>query len=70
MSNPTAEKIDTANKFMIGVRGDRVNILNPPTRLTELSADEAMLLAAYLVAVIEHKATHSFQDVLEAVCGS
>lgn len=60
--------IDTMNKFMVGIQGNEVVMLLPPP--PRLSPDDAMLLAAYLVALAEHKAEHSFESVLEAVIGT
>lgn len=67
MSELLADEIDLANKFLVGARGKQVVILNPPTRLTELSPDEALLLAAWLVAIAEYQASTPFAAVLEKV---
>lgn len=57
--------IDTTNKFMVAVQGDDVVMLKPlPPRM---SPDDALLLAAYLVALAEYRANHQFQAVLDAV---
>lgn len=43
--------IDTTNKFLIGVQGDEIVALRPlPQRF---SVEDALLLAAYLVALAE-----------------
>jgi len=59
-------EIDTANRFLIGVLGPDVVFMKPvPQRL---SADDALLLAAHLVAMAEvQRPTHRFEDVLKAV---
>jgi hypothetical protein len=57
--------IDTTNKFLVACRGECVSILLPP--LDSISADDALVLAAYLVSMAEHDATHPFADVLAAV---
>lgn len=57
--------INTFNRWLIGAKGDRVEILQPPI---SLSADDAFLAAAWLVCVAEClKPSHSFQEVLDAV---
>ncbi len=57
-------EIDTFNKFLEGSHADSFVILHPPRVLT---ADDALLLAAYLVAMAEPTASHPFHQVLEAV---
>lgn len=57
--------IDTTNKSIVGASGGGVVIMNPPRGL--LSPDDAINLAVYLVLLSEDKATHRFQEVLEAV---
>jgi len=55
--------IDTSNKFLVGVNGDSILFMRPvPPRLTY---DDALLLAAYLVALADRD--DKFQAVLEAV---
>ena len=58
------DAINTFNKFLVGSRGDRILIgaITP-----EVSADDALLLAAYLVSMAEFKAAHTFKEVLNAV---
>ena len=65
-------EIDTMNKFMVGAggRGKGFMMLNPPLRGQTISADDALLLAATLVAIAEHEASHSFAEVLQAVEGA
>jgi hypothetical protein len=61
--------IDTTNKYFVsyGHKQDRVTILGTPKILT---TEEALVLAAWLVAMAEGPETHSFQEVLEAVKNS
>lgn len=63
------EKIDTFNKFMVGVHGDRVMIARPPTRA--ITCEEALNLAAYLATMVEilpaAEGAPTFDQVLEAV---
>lgn len=62
-------EINTFNQFMVAGRMDgRILILNPPLSTQGMTADEAINLATYLVAVAEaHRPTHSFEEVLRAV---
>lgn len=62
-----AESMDIGNRFMVGCQGNSLVILNPPTRLTLLSPDEALLLAAWLVAMAKWKTETVFADVLERI---
>jgi hypothetical protein len=57
-------EIDTANKFMVACQGDKVAIMNPPRGL--LSQDEALALAAWLVA-LSFAERSRFDEVLNAV---
>lgn len=61
-------QIDTFNHFMVASRGDKVVILSARTgRLDrELSQEEVLNLAAYLVAMAD-PAGERFKAVLEAV---
>ncbi len=64
------KEIDTGNKYLVGVRGDVVVMLRPPRELTR---SDAVLLAAYLVALADcihdplGDADTQFANVLEAV---
>lgn len=57
--------IDTFNKFLVGANAAGIIIMKPPSGL--MSPDDALLLAATLVALAEYKASHSFAEVLKAV---
>ena len=57
--------IDTLNKFLVSVRGGCITIMRTPDY--GLTPDEALVLAAYLVALAEPNASHRFSEVLEAV---
>ena len=59
------EPIETTNKFGIAVQGDMIVILFP----LPLSHDDALLVAAYLVALSE-KPFERFQKVYKAVCST
>lgn len=67
---PTTEQIDTSNRFIVGARGNHLIVMNPPTRMTELTPDEALVLAAWLVAMAEFRASVPFATVLEKVQNS
>lgn len=63
MSDDEQPAIDTTNKFLAGVRGDRVVFLRPvPQHLTRA---DALLLAAYLVSLVGDD--DEWQRVLTAV---
>lgn len=58
-------KINTANKFMVGVQGKNIVVGMPPR--VPISPDDAMLFAAYLVSMAEMDTETKFEDVLEAI---
>jgi hypothetical protein len=60
--------IDTLNKFSVAMKGSgKIGILRPPED-SELTGDEAMILAAWLATLAPMAgATNKFEDVLEAV---
>jgi hypothetical protein len=58
-------EIDTLNKFGVGGAAGGFVITRPA--FLPMSADDALLLAAYLVAIAEPQATHTFAEVLAAV---
>ena len=58
--------IDVVNKFMVGSRADKIFIMAPPIG-QEISCDEALLLAAYLVSLAEPRASNRFEEVLTKV---
>ena len=57
--------IDTLNKFAVGSLADSIVVLIPPQG--PVSPDEALVLAAYLVALAEPRASHPFAEVLAAI---
>jgi hypothetical protein len=57
-------EINTLNRYAVGKRGKQVVILMPPR---ELSCDEALVFAAYLVSMAEMDTETKFADVLDAV---
>jgi len=59
-----AEQIDTMNRYGVGVRGDRLVILWPPT---ELEFDNALVFAAWIVTLAERLDGPSFDEVRKAV---
>lgn len=57
--------INTFNKWMIGVNGDKIQIMRPQNLM---SADDAILMAAWLVSLTAcMPATHKFNDVVQAI---
>lgn len=61
-------EIETLNKFLVASKGKEIGFLKPVPG--SMSADDALLLAAYLVTMAEVSATHKFQEVLDAVEGA
>lgn len=57
-------EIDTTNKWMVGCRAKNVIVFKPPR---EMSADEALVFAAWVVAMARPFTTTKFEDVLESV---
>ena len=57
------EKIDTFNKFGVGVSGDSYVILIPPQRM---SKKDALLLAGWLATLADPEGLE-FQKVLKAI---
>ncbi len=45
------EHTDTVNKFLVGARGDELVLLKPPSPGESISKADALLLAAWLVAL-------------------
>ena len=63
--------IDIANRHAVAMRGSgsgqRLGMLLPPTRATEWTPEEALVLAAWLVSMAEPFAQVTFEDVLHKV---
>lgn len=64
MSEAHSDDLDVSNKWMVGAAGPNVVILRPPT---SLSVDDALVFAAWIVALAEYRAKTPFADVLEKV---
>lgn len=45
--------INTLNKFVVGVAGDKIAILNLPAIANPMSKSDALILAAYLVILAD-----------------
>lgn len=56
--------IDTMNRQLVGMRGGTIVVMLPKQ---EMTADEAMQHAAYLVTLAEMDADHTFEEYLKAV---
>lgn len=57
--------IDTTNRFLVGSRGDKISIM---VLHTEISKEQALNLAAYLVCMADMSQDHEdFNKVLEAI---
>lgn len=60
-------EIETANYALIAVNGDKITALNPMA-LVRMSKQEALSVAAWLVALADESTDNSdFQAVLKAV---
>jgi len=58
-------KYDTTNKFMVaGGPNNLIAMLNPPAPRQAMTSDEALVLAAYLVAISQHEPS-DLNEVLE-----
>lgn len=60
-----ADELDTSNKFMVGVSGAHIVMLRPPRG--SITKDDALNLAAWLVALADDTPPHKFLSVMEAV---
>lgn len=61
--------MEIINKHFVAVAGDQLTMLNPPRPREALSREDALLLAAWLVALAETK-EGQFQALLTAVQNS
>jgi hypothetical protein len=57
--------MDTFNKWMLGLQGDEILVLNPPRQLTK---EEALIFAAWLVILAG--TMEEFNKAYEEVCNS
>jgi len=57
-------QIDTANYQAVGSQGDKVSVLMPKRSMT---ADEAMVHAAWLVTIAQINSTITFDEAIDAV---
>lgn len=64
MAEETKPEINTINKQLVAGHGNRIVVMAPSLNMTP---DDAILQAAWLVALAEPDATHKFADVLAAV---
>lgn len=61
-------EIDTTNKFIVAAQGDAIRVMRPHMA-TAMSKDDALNLAAWLVALAD-PGGERFAQVLVAVCGT
>jgi hypothetical protein len=61
------QEIDITNKFLVGSGGGGVKIFNPPHQMT---ADEAMVFAAWIVAIASMNSSQPFQTFYDKVCAT
>ena len=67
MSNTDTPDIDTMNRCFISTDGRTVSSLMP---LNSLKPDDALVVAAYIVALAEHHASFTFEQAYAAVCNT
>ncbi len=58
------KEINTINKFMVGVLGDNISIINLPALAKPISKSDALMLAAWLVCLADDN--DEFQNILKA----
>ena len=61
-----SDEINTSNLFLVGLIGERFQIMNLRALRGPITKDDALNLAAYLVAMAEEN-EGEFQQVLDAV---
>lgn len=54
--------MNTFNKYMVGVQGENIVVLNPPDKMTK---EEALTFAAWIVTLADDN--EDFGDILTAV---
>jgi hypothetical protein len=59
-------EIDVTNKWLVGFDGETIGFGNPRA-LSNLTPDDALVLAAYLVLMAEPFSDHVFSEVTRAV---
>jgi hypothetical protein len=59
-------EVNTFNRWMVGAIGDRLSMLRPPLAGELMEKDDALVLAAWLVALADPDG-RKFREVLEAV---
>lgn len=58
--------MEIMNKFLVGVKGDNI-VVGLPMRTAQMSKDDALLLAAYLVTVATGDPEKDFQPILDEI---
>lgn len=58
-------EIDTSNRFVVSVNGSGILVMNPPQ--APITPEDALVFAAWLVALAEHQASFDFDDARKAV---
>lgn len=62
-----SENLDVSNVYGIGVQAKNVVILAPPRSMT---ADEAMVFVAWIVALASMDSKHPFETYYDKVCNT
>jgi hypothetical protein len=63
----TPTDLDVSNVYGVGVRAKNIVILTPPSQMTP---DEAMVFAAWVVALASMHSTHPFSVYYDKVSGT
>lgn len=66
-SQESSTEIDAMNTFGVGSRGNRICVLLPQRLQSGITRDEAIQLAAWLVAMAQPRASHTFVEALAKI---
>jgi hypothetical protein len=58
--------VETLNKWLVGLQGDMI-VVGLPMNASRMSKEDALLLAAWLVALASNDPAQDFEPVLNAV---
>ena len=60
--------LDTMNRFMVASQGDGIRVMHPPTRQDAMSKQDALVFAAWLVALADTSPENAdFLEILRRV---
>lgn len=66
-SQESSQEIDSMNTFGVGSRGNRICVLLPQRLQSGITRDEAIQLAAWLLALAQADANHTLVEVLAKI---